>query len=116
MLLLVSTHNRQYLDGVAQEISEALAESGQIILADLAPRFGLTTDFLVQVPAPIRILSLQLFANANLFSRSSKNDWAGQSKVIWSKALFIHTFLLNAVRLKCELSSQRSRGTNPFHF
>jgi len=34
---------------VAQEINEALAESGQIILTELAPRFSLTTDFVVQV-------------------------------------------------------------------
>ncbi len=40
---------RYYLDGVAQEINEALAESGQIILTELAPRFSLTTDFVVQV-------------------------------------------------------------------
>ncbi|ELR21615.1 uncharacterized protein ACA1_229160 [Acanthamoeba castellanii str. Neff] len=40
---------KYYLDGVAQEINEALAESGQIILTELAPRFSLTTDFVVQI-------------------------------------------------------------------
>lgn len=38
--------NSYYLDGVAEEIEEALKEAGQLTITDLARRFNLTSEYI----------------------------------------------------------------------
>ena len=46
---MISFFARDYLDRTAEEINEALQETGQAVIADAAKTFKLPTDFMLEV-------------------------------------------------------------------
>ncbi len=56
---------RYYLDRMAEEINEALQESGKLALSDLGSRFSIASDFLQEVKPKIQSILSTFFSTSN---------------------------------------------------